>query len=752
MDRKDRILAYMRSKEYIPLKFGELMTVLDVPDEAGPELLEILTELSDDGKIYVTKKGRYISVDGEANTVAGKLRCNAKGYFGFVICDDEGSSDVFIPGDKLGYALDGDRVLVRIDEINSKTKHREGHVLKILERFNKIIVGVIYKEKDSTFRVRPDKRQFYSKIRIKPEDMMGAEIGSRVAVEITEYTDNGKVYGRVMSVLGDEYSLKSCIEGIIISNGISRDFDDAVKAEADRIPDAVDDIADRVDLRDKLIFTIDGDDARDFDDAVSLTLLENGNYYLGVHIADVSHYVKEGSALDNEAYNRGTSVYLADRVIPMLPQRLSNGICSLNPSVDRLTLSVFMEINSSGEVVSHKLEKSVICSKERMTYNKVTTLLEGNDKELEDRYGYMMPTLNLMRDLEIILEKRRSDRGAIQFDFPETGVIVDEDGTPIEIIKEERGISNKIIEQFMLTANETIAEYAFWAELPFVYRIHEAPSSDKITVFNEFIRHFGLMIKGKFDDETPVHPKALQTILDKISGKPEERMIATEMLHSLMKAEYNASNAGHFGLAAKYYCHFTSPIRRYPDLVIHRILKDFISGTLDDVKKAHYEGFVRDAAKHSSECEITAEHSEREVDDLMKTAYISSYIGAEFEGVVSSVTSFGMFVEIENAIEGLVRLENMNDDYYEYDEVQSMLIGKRHNKLYRIGDRVKIVVAHTDLFSRQIDFVRVEDATKKVLRSFEKKTSLLKRSRSKSFKDSGRNKSTKKFVKKKKKK
>ncbi|MGN0108271.1 MAG: ribonuclease R, partial [Hominilimicola sp.] len=661
MDRKERIFAYISSKEYVPLKLKELMAVLDVPPEAEEHLADILNELCLEGKIYVTKKGRYISVDNESQCVVGRLSCNAKGYFGFIICDDEDEEDVFISGDDMATALNGDKVLVRIDKAEKYFNHRQGHVIKVLDRHNKIVVGIIYKEKDGYFYLRPDNRQIYTKVSIAPEKMMTAQIGDRAAVSVIKYTESGKVFGEVVSVLGDENSLKSCIEGIIIGNDIKQEFDRETIRDADKIPQSVDvsSLEGREDLRDMLIFTIDGDDARDFDDAVSLTLTDNGNYYLGVHIADVSEYVTDGSALEHEAYERGTSVYLADRVIPMLPERLSNGICSLNPNVDRLTLSVFMEITGDGNVSNHKLCKSVICSKERMTYNNVNKILEENDEALCEKYNYMVPTLKLMESLAQILRNKRTQRGAIQFDFPESHVVVDKDGEPVEIVKDIRGVSNKMIEEFMLITNETIAEYAFWAEIPFIYRNHEAPSLEKIMAFNDFIMQFGFSFKGKIDRNNPIHPKALQKILDDVTGTPEERIVSSTMLQSLMKAKYSEENLGHFGLAAKYYCHFTSPIRRYPDLAIHRLLKDFIDGKLAGDRIPYLKNYVAAAGKQSSECEVNAEHTERDVDDLMKTAYMSKFVGETFEAVVANVTSFGMFVELENSVEGLIRLENM---------------------------------------------------------------------------------------------
>ncbi len=722
MNRKEKIFAYITSKEYIPLKLVELMTVLDVPSEDKSAFSDILDELCAEGKIYITKKERYAMVSSYTSTVTGRLSCNAKGFFGFVICDNAEEEDIFISGDDMSDALNNDKVLVRIDTDKNKSNHRQGHVIKVLERYNKIIVGIIYKEKKDFLYVRPDNRQIYTKISVPNEKSMNAGIGDRVALNIIRYSENGTVSGEVISVLGEEKSLKSCIEGIIISNDISQEFNQETLKEAGRIPDSVreNQIVSREDLRDMLIFTIDGDDAKDFDDAVSLTLAENGNYYLGVHIADVSEYVTDGSALDNEAYARGTSVYLADRVIPMLPEKLSNGICSLNPNVDRLTLSVFMEISGNGTVVNHKLCKSVICSKARMTYNNVNLMLEENNEELCEKYKYMLPTLHLMEELAKILNNRRAKRGAIQFDFPESSIKVNEEGEPVEISKEVRGVSNKIIEEFMLTANETIAEYAFWSEIPFIYRNHEAPALEKITAFNDFLRHFGLSFKGKIDRDNPVHPKTLQQVLDCVSGTTEERIISYNMLHSLMKAQYSEENLGHFGLAAKFYCHFTSPIRRYPDLAIHRLLKEFLDGRLTENRAAYLKTYVSAASRHSSDCEVNAEHTERDVDDLMKTAYMSRFIGQSFDANVANVTNFGMFVELENTVEGLIRVENMTDDYYEYNEMTNSLEGRRKKRVYTTGDPVRVVLANTDIMLRQIDFVLEKDSSGAMLKKFDK--------------------------------
>ncbi len=645
--------------------------------------------------------------------IQGKLSCSAKGFFGFVIPDE--GEDIFVPGEKLGDALNGDTVLAREEQPADGSRHREGYIVKVLERGNKTVVGVIYKKKEGTLRLRPDSRQFYNKIKIRPENSMDVQIGMRAAAEITEYAPDGSIYGRVVSVLGAENSLKSCVEGILIENKIKTDFDVETLTAAYKVPETIRprDLTGRTDLRNRIIFTIDGDDARDFDDAVSLDILENGNYLLGVHIADVTHYVKSGSQLDNEAFERGTSVYLADRVIPMLPERLSNGICSLNPNADRLTLSVFIEVSQSGETVGHNLEESVIRSCERMTYNNVNAMLERGDKSLCERYDHILPTLLEMEKLSALLRKKRVKRGSLDFDFPEAEIIVDKNGEPIEIVKEERGVSNRMIEEFMLLANETIAEYAYWSELPFVYRTHEPPSIDKIAAFGDFIKSFGLTLKGKIDEDNPVHSKELQKILDTVKGKPEERLVASTMLRSMMKAEYKPVNLGHFGLAAKYYCHFTSPIRRYPDLSIHRILKEFINGRL---KSGQFEAFATRAAQNSTDMEISAEHTERDVDDLMKTAYMAKFLGESFDAVIANVTGFGMFVELENTVQGLIRLENMTDDYYEFDERSNSLHGRLSGKSYKIGGAVRVTLIKADILLRQIDFVLEEHFEPKMIK------------------------------------
>ena len=716
MDRKEKLINYMSSSTYVPLKLDELEIVLDVPKDDRGELEELLSELINEGRIFKTKKGRYCAVSGKTLTASGKLMCSARGGFGFVRPDEEGAQDIFVAAENLGGAYDGDRVLVRIDKKDNSYGHSEGHVTAVIERGNETLVGVISGIKNKTYRLIPDRRSFFSQVRISPAKLGGAAVGDRVIVRIDEYNKKGKPVGKVITVLGRADSAESCLNGIISENGIRARFPKPVTDEAEKVPESVSKsaIRGREDLRSMKIFTIDGDDSKDFDDAVSLETLDNGNSLLGVHIADVSHYVKEGSELDKEALKRATSVYMPHKVIPMLPKKLSNGICSLNPGTDRLTFTVFMEIDGDGKIVSHRLVKSVIHSCERLTYNNVNRLLDG-DTRLRERYSEIVPVLEAMDRLSDKLASLRSERGAIDFDFPETKVICGEDAQPREIAVADRGRSQRMIESFMLAANETVAEDAYWAELPFVYRVHEPPSADKLTAFNEFIKNFGYSLRGKLDPDT-IHPKDLQRIAEQAKGTPEELMISTVMLRSLMKAGYRDTNSGHFGLAARYYCHFTSPIRRYPDLMIHRILSEYIDGGIDDSEHNRLVPIVREAAEQSSEREIAAEKAERDAEDLLKTVYMQAYLGESFDAVISSVTSFGIFAMMNNSCEGLIRCETMTADYFEFDESRRILTGKRTGRVYKIGDRIRVTVAGCSVLLRQIDLVLEEDANPSLLR------------------------------------
>ena len=700
-ERKEKILKYIKSKEYLPLKFEEMAAVLCVPEEDFEEFSKILDELVKEGRVKLSKKKRYQPTYDDI--ISGTLLCNAYGFYAFFKPDDENEEEVFISGEKLNGAMHTDKVLVSIDIKNPSSGKREGHVIKILERGIKRATGIIKREKKNTFLVEPDNKKIYQNIIINKFDAPDANVGDRVLIEVTDYA-NDTLFGIVTKNLGSGDDIRSNVEAIIEEHSIKQEFFEETINEAEKAPKRVSpkEIEKRLDLRDKTIFTIDGDDARDFDDAVSVEMVGD-KYLLGVHIADVTHYVKEGSSLDAEALLRGTSVYLADRVIPMLPKTLSNGICSLNPKVNRLTLSVFMKIDKEGNVEFESLKKSVIRSCERLTYNDVADMLEG--KRVISKYEYIMPDLLNMKSLAQILYNRRQKRGSINFDFPEAKVITNDFGEPVDIVKTERRISHKMIEEFMLVANETVAELAFWGELPFVYRVHEPPTIEKVQDFNRFLINFGYGLKGKIDEDNPVHPKAFQQVAEKIKGTREEVMISTYMLRSLMKADYRPENQGHFGLAAKYYCHFTSPIRRYPDLMIHRILKSYIEGWDSD----KYSEVVKEAAKNSSEREQSAEYCERDVDDMMRAAFMSQFLGESFNATVSSVTGFGMYVELENTVEGLIRLADMKDDYYEYDEPSRTIRGKRSLKEYKIGDKIDVVLVRTNLLERQIDFVREED-------------------------------------------
>ena len=730
MDRKERVLAYIKSKEYLPLKLEELAAVLGVPGEDIGELEKILSELCSEGRIFKTKRKRY-EPDNSEKKVVGTLSCSAYGFFGFV--DSEDGSSLYIKGERLGGALDGDKVSAAVDFVDSVSKRAVGHVVKILEHANTSVCGVVKRKKKNYFSVYPDSRKLYTHVHVKEADLLGAKIGDRVVVEVTKFLPD-EIWGIVKKNLGSENEIKSGIESILFSEGITEEFPPEALNEAEAIPDKVTFDGGRTDLRDLLTITIDGENARDFDDAVSLEMCENGNYRLGVHIADVSAYVKEGSALDKEAFRRGTSVYIPDRVIPMLPEKLSNGICSLNPHEDRLTLSVIMEISTSGNVVSHELCESIIHSKERMTYTDVAALLDKPPADLLKKYGYLLPTLNLMKELSDILRKKRAERGSIDFDFPETDIVVNDLGEPTDIRPAEREVSHKIIEDFMLCANETVAEYAFWSEIPFVYRVHEPPSFESMCDFQKFISAFGLGIKEKFSETEPIHPKALSQVLEKIKGMDEEHMISVYTLRSLMKAEYKAENLGHFGLAAKYYCHFTSPIRRYPDLAIHRILKDFIKGNSLD----KYVLFAEKAAKHSSETERMAQETERKAEDYLKAYYMSQYIGYIFDAKVSSITEFGIFAELENTVEGLIRVENIKDDYYIFDSEARTLTGRDNKKVYKIGDCIEIAVANCDQMLGRIDFIPAEDADMSDIDRFQKREYKAKRERRKKINNARR--------------
>nr|WP_278679830.1 ribonuclease R [Clostridium paraputrificum] len=705
MGIKDTLLEFMREEAYRPMDIQELVSVFDINPDEYRAFKKTLKTMEKEGLIFRTKKDKF-ALPERLGLITGKLQAHAKG-FGFLIPEVEGEKDVFIPSSFINGAMNGDRILVQITREDKNGKKREGEVIQILERANTKIIGVYEDSKNFGFVIAEDTR-ISQDIFISKKDRNGAKDGDVVVVEITKWPEKRRSpEGVVKEVLGQKGDKGLDILTIIKKYGLPEEFPPKVQAFTAGIDEEIPlkEYKRRKDLRDVRMVTIDGEDAKDLDDAVSIERLDNGRYRLGVHIADVSHYVREKNPLDKEALKRGTSVYLIDRVIPMLPKKLSNGICSLNPKVDRLTLSCIMVIDGSGKVLDHEIVESVIRTNERMTYTDVTKILKDNDPELSKRYDYLLDDFKAMEELCNILYKKRTKRGAIDFEFEESKIILNEFGKPIDIKPYEREIANRIIEEFMLVCNETVAEHMFWSHLPFVYRIHEDPDEEKLEKFREFIYNLGYIVKWNGE----VKPRNLQEILEKVRGKKEETVVSTLLLRSMMRAKYSPECVGHFGLAAKYYCHFTSPIRRYPDLQIHRIIKEFINGKIDDDRSKKLTALVDYAARQSSETENIATEAEREVDDLKKAEYMLDRIGEEFEGIVSSVTSFGMFVELPNTIEGLIHITALDDDYYIYDENHLCLMGERSKKIYRLGDFVKVRCSKVDIPNREIYFDMVED-------------------------------------------
>ncbi|MFL0249734.1 ribonuclease R [Clostridium neuense] len=699
MSLRENILDFMREQAYKPCNIQELAEAFGVSKVEYKSFKKLLNEMEKNGDVVKNRTSHY-GVPERMGLIIGKLQGNAKG-FGFVICEDD-LPDIFIPSSYMNGALNGDRVVAKISREVKGTKKCEGEIIRILERANKTVIGVYEDSRNFGFVVADDVR-ISQDIFIPKSQKSTAKSGDVVVAEITLWPEKRRnPEGKIIEVLGNKREAGIDILTIIKKFKLPEKFPEKVETFAANIPDEIpqEEYERREDLRNIKMVTIDGEDAKDLDDAVSIERLPNGNFKLGVHIADVSNYVTQNNPLDKEALKRATSVYLIDRVIPMLPRKLSNGICSLNPKVDRLALSCFMEIDHTGKVLDHKIFESVIKTNERMTYTDVTKILRDKDAETIKKYDYLYEDFKAMEELEQILHDKRIKRGAIDFDFQESKIILDEKGKPIEIKPYERAVANRIIEEFMLVCNETIAEHFFWANVPFVYRIHEDPDSEKLERFNDFVHNLGYIVRWSAE----VHPKQLQEVLEKIKGKKEETVVSTLLLRSLKQARYAPECSGHFGLAARYYCHFTSPIRRYPDLMIHRVIKDYLNGRLDDKSCKKLIGVVDYAAVQSSEMERVAQEAEREVDDLKKAEYMADRIGEEYDGIISSVTSFGMFVELENTIEGLVHISALTDDYYVYDEKYLSLIGERTKKIYKLGDEVRIRVERVDLDSHEIYF------------------------------------------------
>jgi len=700
MNFKDKILAFMKDEAYKPLTFKELLQAFEVEGKMKKALLTALNELEDEGKIIFTRSERY-GLPEKMNLVTGTLEGNQKGY-AFLIPDDKNLKDLFISPVDMNGAMHGDRVIVRPMKVLEDVKSPEGKVIRIIERANQYVIGTFQKSRHFGFVVPDDKRIAFD-IFVPREEFNNAEENNKVSVKITEWPDQRKnPEGSIVEVIGDSEDTKTHIDAVLLAKKVRQVFPEDVIKEAKRVSEEGIhelELKRRKDLRSLDIITIDGSDAKDLDDAVYAKKLNDSEYFLGVHIADVTHYVKEDRKLDKEALKRGTSIYLTDRVIPMLPKELSNGVCSLNPGEDKLTLSVEMIINNEGKVIDYKIFESIMNNRYRMTYEDVTDILENNNEELIEKYKDIVPMLKTMEELSLILRRKRDLRGAIDFEFPERKIITDEEGRAIDVTKYERRTSNKIIEEFMLVCNETVAEHYYWLNIPFVYRVHEDPDEEKMYEFSKFIHNFGYTLKGN-----DIHPKELQQLLNKIKNTKEESLINTMMLRSLKKAIYSPDSITHFGLAANYYCHFTSPIRRYPDLQIHRIIKGQINGRYSE--QALQKLFERTAAvaEQSSKMERIADEVERDTEKIKIAEFMSDKIGEEYEGVVSGVTSFGIFVELENTVEGLVHISNMVDDYYIYDDEKKELFGQGSRKVFKIGNAVKIRVDKVSIAKAEIDF------------------------------------------------
>lgn len=699
--RKKVIMDLVAADFYVPMKEKELAIMLQVSKEDRGELNRILNELLAEGKLSLTKKGKFVKAKHTDKELIGTFISHPKG-FGFVEVDGR-EEDLYVPENYVNGAFHKDTVKVSL--LSGKSGRRqEAQVIEILARGMKQIVGVFDKSNKNYGFVIPDNTKISEDVFVPSERSKGAVSGHKVVCEITDYgKNNRKPEGKITEILGHVNDPGVDIMSIVKGYELPVEFSEKIMRQAENVSNEVSeaDMAGRRDLRDVQMVTIDGEDAKDLDDAVSLTK-EGERYLLGVHIADVTNYVQENSALDWEARERGTSVYLVDRVIPMLPHKLSNGICSLNAGENRLALSCLMTIDKKGEVVSHEIVESVIRVDRRMSYTSVKKILEDKDEAEIKTYEQLVPMFELMKELAGILRDKRKKRGSIDFDFPESKIILDKQGHPIEIKPYERNVATKIIEDFMLIANETVAEHFHWMELPFVYRTHDNPDPEKIDKLGTFIRNFGYSIKSRQEE---IHPKELQKLLAKIEDTPEEALISRLTLRSMKQAKYTIDCTGHFGLACQYYCHFTSPIRRYPDLQIHRIIKEQIRGRLNEKRIDHYNEILPEVAKHSSEMERRADEAERETDKLKKVEYMEGHIGEIFEGVISSITAWGVYVELPNTIEGMIHVSMLPGDYFYYDEETYEMVGQATDIRYKLGQTLKVRVNATDKILRTIDFV-----------------------------------------------
>ncbi len=704
--KKQLIMEFMASKTYKPMSLKEMAVVLMVPAKQKKDLRIVMEELSEEGKVQINSKGKAMLMPDNIKT--GKYMGTQRG-FGFVRIEGE-ENDIYIPEYKSKGAIDGDTVRIAIENTRHG-KNKEGSVTAIIERGSSLVVGTYSKSKSFGF-VIADNHKFGRDIYIAKADSKGAVTGHKVVVEITDYgSEDRNPEGRITEIIGHINDPGVDILSIVKAYGLPEEYPEAVMQQVESISDSVseEEKQGRTDYRNLQTVTIDGEDAKDLDDAI--TLVKEGDIYkLGVHIADVSYYVTENSPLDKEALKRGTSVYLVDRVIPMLPHKLSNGICSLNEGTDRLALSCIMEINKSGEVISHKIEETVINVDRRMSYTSVNKIVELNDVDEREKYKEFIPMFELMYELADLLRTRRFKRGSIDFDFPESKIILDKKGKPLEIKEYERNNAHRIIEEFMLAANQTVAEEYFWQELPFVFRVHEEPDNEKVLQLGIFVNNFGYTLKTGANDE--VHPKEIQKLVNNVKGKPEEALISRLALRSMKQARYSISCDGHFGLAMKYYCHFTSPIRRYPDLQIHRIIKENLHGKLVDNRINHYNKILPEVADATSKLERRADDSEREVEKLKKAEYMEQFIGESFDGVISGVTTWGMYVELPNTVEGMVKVADIPGDYYYFDEEHYSMVGEHTGKTYKLGSQIRITVAAVDRLLKTIDFVIAQEETK----------------------------------------
>ncbi len=686
MDKKELVWSFIKDREYFPMKFKEIATAMEVPAEDVEMLGLILDELTFEHKIIKDFNGKYF--DAEKNGyVFGTFSYSGRGY-GFLRVED-GKGDVFIPPDKTLSALNGDKVFVKLTSGRGGI-NPEGEVYRIVERVNKTVVGTVQINKKLVF-VIPDNDKLGTDIFITNKGTTKYKNNMKVVVRINKWPNRDRnASGDIVEVLGYAGENEAEVMSVIKENSIRYIFSRATLEEAEKKKITEKDYKGREDFREKTVITIDGEDAKDLDDAIGIEKTEKG-YRLYVHIADVSHFVKENSELDKEAILRGTSVYFADRVIPMLPEAISNGVCSLHPGEDKLTLSVVMEISEKGDVLDSKICQGVIKTKHRMSYGNVYEILKGN-KELIEKYKDIYDDILLMSELSDILTEKRRKRGYINFNFPEAKFIFDENKNVVDIVPREFTKANLIIEEFMLLCNETVAEFAFWNELPFVYRIHEKPDEEKLEAFKKILALQGYSVKASKD----IYPNMFNEILEKIQGEPCEKVINTMLLRAMMKAKYSPVNMGHFGLALKNYCHFTSPIRRYPDLAIHRILKKYIKSGYGEAELTKLEGFVDKASQMSSEAEVKAQTAERKIEDIKKAEYMEQFIGCVFEGVVCSITNFGLFVEFENTTEGLLRFADIKEDYFEFNRELMCATGERTGKTYKIGDKIEAVIGSVD--------------------------------------------------------